>query len=190
MCWRAVRTGSRWPCSSTCECARLTERSGGGGGDSRGLESADTRAWCAPPHPRYDVEQADGRGAVVRLNSALGPRGLGLGGGELVRSLSGAAAGTRTHTHPGEHQLAAVSHTPPPHTHTVFHGAIVLGSVEFSFGFCEHGTGVYAVKVCARGGGHLACRVSTLSTLTPSPLSAARLVPIPCTPIVKRCSWV
>jgi hypothetical protein len=29
----------------------------------------------------------------------------------------------------------------------VFHGAIVLGTVEFSFGFCEQGTGVYAVKV-------------------------------------------
>lgn len=29
----------------------------------------------------------------------------------------------------------------------IFHGAVQIGSVEFSYGFCERGTGVYAVEV-------------------------------------------
>lgn len=29
----------------------------------------------------------------------------------------------------------------------VFHGGIQISSVEFSYGFCERGTGVYAVEV-------------------------------------------
>lgn len=29
----------------------------------------------------------------------------------------------------------------------VFHGAVQIGSVEFSYGFCERGSGVYAVEV-------------------------------------------
>lgn len=44
------------------------------------------------------------------------------------------------------------------HTHIntgVFHGAIVLGTVEFSFGFCDQGTGVYAVKVGVPGLQHV-----------------------------------
>jgi hypothetical protein len=96
----------------------------------------------------YDVAQGDNKGTVVRLNNLVGPKGLGLGGQlrvlllllllpvspscELLYLLL--VLGTNS----------ACLHQPflgclPP---GVFHGAIVLGTVEFSFGFCS-GVGVW-----------------------------------------------
>lgn len=60
----------------------------------------------------------------------------------------------------------------------VFHGAVQLGEVEYSYGYCERGSGVYAVQGAALQARSIVAAETTLWGRQPSPPP-----PVPPTPL-------